>query len=78
MYQWAHGYCGKVVAVEANDAFKLGIVLNIYNPLSKVHVLAKFQPHMLITLGITEIQTEKSICTANIGKINYRWLLKRL
>ena len=116
MYQWAHGYCGKVVAVEANDAtvYQTGYVqkirkgdlemqylslhncdwicknptqsciffeflfINIYNLLSKVYDLAKFQPHMPITLGITAIQTEKSICTASIGKINYRWLLQQL
>ena len=43
-----------------------------------MHALAKFQRDKEITLRVTALQSSnnrKSICTASIGKINYRSLL---
>ena len=59
--------------------FSNSCLLNIYNLLSQVYPLAKFQIHMPITLGVTTLQSSnnrKSICTASIGKIKYRCLQK--
>ena len=47
------------------------LLLSIYNLLSQVYALAKFQPHMTTTFGVTALQSSnnrKSIYTASIGK----------
>ena len=36
--------------------FSNSCLLNIYNLLSQVYPLAKFQPHMPVTLGVTALQ----------------------
>ena len=45
-----------------------------------MYVLARFQLHILITFGVTALQstTEQSICTASIGETNYRRVQKWL
>ena len=61
--------------------FSNSLLLNIYNLLSQVYALAKFQPHMAKTFGVTALQSSnsrRSICTASIGKINYMHLQKQL
>ena len=46
----------------------------IYNLLSQMYALAKFQPRMPITFGVTVVTIDRSIRTASIGKIKYRRL----
>ena len=61
--------------------FSNSCLVNIYNLHSQVYSLAKIQSHMSITFGVTALQSSnnrKLICTASIGKINSRRLLKRL
>ena len=62
-----------------NSIFLNSCLLNIYNLLSQVYPLAKFQLHMAITVGVTALQSSnnrKINCTAR--KINYRRLQKWL
>ena len=47
---------------------------NIYNLLSQVYALAKFQPCMPTTFRVTALQSSKIICTVSNGKIIYRCL----
>jgi len=45
--------------------------LNLYNLHTQVYLLAKFWLHIVTAFGVTE----RLICTASIGKINYRRFL---
>ena len=40
--------------------FSNSCLLNIYNLLSKVYPLVKFQPHMLIYFGVTALQSRNN------------------
>ena len=43
-----------------NDAFSNPLVLNIYNLLSRVYALAKFQPCIPTTFGVTTLQSSSN------------------
>ena len=43
-----------------NSAFFEFLLLNIYNLHSQVCLLAKFQPHMPITFGVTALQSSNN------------------
>ena len=61
--------------------FSNSLLLNNYNLLSQVCALAKFQPCMATTHGVTALQSSnnrRSIYTASIENINYMRLQKRL
>ena len=63
------------------EFFSNSCLLNIYNLLSQVYALEKFQPHMPLTFRVTANKvatTERLICTASVKKINCRHLLKQL
>ena len=40
--------------------FLNSVLLNIYNLLSQVYALAKFQPHMATTFGVTALQSSNN------------------
>ena len=40
--------------------FSNSLLLNIYNLLSQVYALAKFQPHMATTFGVTALQSSNN------------------
>ena len=42
--------------------FSNSYLLNIYNLLNQMHVLAKFQPHVLINLRVIAQQQKQLIC----------------
>ena len=48
------------VKIRHNRAFSISCILNIYNLLSQVYPLAKFQPHTPITLGVTALQSSNN------------------
>ena len=43
-----------------NHTFSNSCLLNTYNLLSQVYPLAKFQPHIQITLGVTVLQSSNN------------------
>ena len=40
--------------------FSNSLLLNMYNPLSQMYALAKFQPHMATTFEVTALQSSNN------------------
>ena len=60
MLQYHHSYVTGSAKTRHNGAFSNSLLLNIYYLLSQVYALAKFQPCMPTTFGVTALQSRNN------------------